>query len=232
MSQRIARALAFTSCAALCAGCAAVDDTADLLFTGGVVWTGDAAAPTADAVAIRDGRILAVGSDDDVRAHAGPGTRTIDLAGRFVLPGFIDNHTHFVSGGFQLGSVDLRSAATPAEFAARIGAFARAQPTDRWITGGDWDHELWDGAPLPRREWIDSLSPDHYVAVSRLDGHMMVVNTRALERAGITAATPDPPGGTIVRDERTGEPTGVLKDEAMSLVFRVMPAPSPQTARS
>ncbi|HSJ31580.1 MAG TPA: amidohydrolase [Longimicrobiales bacterium] len=224
MSQRPALLLLIPT---LLTGCAAADNTADLLLTGGVVWTGDAAAPAAEAVAIRDGRIIAVGTAADLRAYDGAATRTIDLRGRFVAPGFIDDHTHFISGGFQLGSVDLRSSATPEEFTARIGAFARTLPADRWITGGDWDHEMWPGAPLPRREWFDSVSAQHYVAVSRLDGHMMVVNTRVLELAGITRDTPDPAGGTIVRDETTGEPTGVLKDEAMSLVYRVMPASSP-----
>ncbi|MBR9989031.1 MAG: amidohydrolase [Gemmatimonadetes bacterium] len=219
MSQRLPILLITT----LLAGCAADGNTADLLLTGGVVWTGDSDAPSAEAVAIHDGRILAVGTTAEVEAYAGPGTRTIDLAGRFVAPGFIDDHTHFISGGFQLSSVDLRTSATPAEFASRIGAFARTVSSDRWILGGDWDHEMWEGAPLPRREWFDSLTTDHHVAVSRLDGHMMVVNTKVLELAGITRDTPDPAGGTIVRDEQTGEPTGVLKDEAMSLVYRVMP---------
>jgi predicted amidohydrolase YtcJ len=210
----------------LCTGCAAADRSAELLLTNGTVWTGDSAQPYAAAIAIRDGRIVAIGSADDVREHVAAGTRTIDLGGRLVAPGFIDDHTHFISGGFQLGSVDLRSAATPDEFTARLAAFARGLPAERWITGGDWDHEAWPGAPLPRREWFDSVTAGRFVAVSRLDGHMMVVNTPVLRAAGITRDTPDPPGGTIVRDERTGEPTGVLKDEAMSLVFRVMPAPT------
>ncbi|HEX6133452.1 MAG TPA: amidohydrolase [Longimicrobiales bacterium] len=207
----------------LFAGCGAADNSADLLLTNGVVWTGDAAAPAAEAVAIRDGHVIAVGTSAELGSYERAGTNVIDLAGRFVVPGLSDDHTHFIAGGFQLGSVDLRTAATPEEFAARLGAFARTQPEGRWITGGDWDHELWAGAPLPRREWFDSLTAQHFVAVSRLDGHMMVVNSPVLERAGITSATADPPGGTIVRDER-GEPTGVLKDEAMSLVYRVMPA--------
>lgn len=207
----------------LLAGCAAADNTAELVLTGGTVWTGMDDMPIAQAVAVRDGKILAVGSDAEVREYEGAGTQVIDLDGRLVVPGFIDDHTHFINGGFQLGSVDLRSSATPEEFAERIAAFARTLPAGRWITGGDWDHEMWAGAPLPRREWFDHLTPDHPVAVSRLDGHMMVVNTTVLELAGITRDTPDPAGGTIVRDERTGEPTGVLKDEAMSLVYRVMP---------
>ncbi|HSK20453.1 MAG TPA: amidohydrolase [Longimicrobiales bacterium] len=224
MSQRFALLLL----PSLLTGCAAADNTADVLLTGGVVWTGDAASPFAESVAIRDGRIIAVGTAADLRAYDGAATRTIDLDGRFVVPGFIDDHTHFISGGFQLGSVDLRSSATPEEFTARISGFARTLPADRWITGGDWDHEMWEGAPLPRREWFDSVSAQHYVAVSRLDGHMMVVNTRVLELAGITRDTPDPAGGAIVRDDMTGEPTGVLKDEAMSLVYRVMPASTPE----
>lgn len=211
--------------AGLLAGCAIEPKPAELVLTGGTIWTGVPGAELESAIAIRDGRILHVGTDTEVRRLVGPGTREIDLDGRFVVPGFIDNHAHFMSGGFQLASVDLRSAATPTEFARRIGEFARTLPTGRWITGGDWDHELW-GGELPRRDWIDSLTAEHPVFVSRLDGHMALANTAALERAGITAETPDPEGGTIVRDPKTGEPTGVLKDNAMALVERVIPAPS------
>ena len=205
-------------------GCAVEPQPADLLLVNGVVWTGGPGG-TVSAVAVRDGGILRVGSTAEVRRSRGRRTREIDLAGRLVVPGFIDSHTHFIAGGFQLGSVDLRDAASPAEFTRRIGEFARGLPPGAWITGGDWDHELWPGAPLPRREWLDSVAGDHPVSVSRLDGHMAVVNGLALQLAGITSKTPDPPGGTIVRDSRTGEPTGVLKDEAMSLVGRHIPSP-------
>lgn len=194
---------------------------ADLILAGGRVWTGVPGASVATAIALTGNRIVQVGSDAEVRALAGPATRVVELEGRFVMPGFADGHTHFIGGGFQLGSVDLRDAATPAEFARRIRDFARTQPAGRWITGGDWDHEMWGGA-LPERAWIDSVTPDHPVAVQRLDGHMMLANSRALALAGITRATADPPGGTIVRNA-AGEPTGVLKDEAMSLVFSVQP---------
>lgn len=205
--------------------CAIEPQPAELIMTGGAVWTGVADRPLAEAVAVRSGRIVHTGTTDEVRRFRGPLTREIELAGRLVVPGLIDDHTHFIPGGFQLGSVDLRDAATPAEFARRIGAFAASLPEGRWITGGDWDHELWPGAVLPQRGWIDSVSGDHPVYVSRLDGHMALVNTRVLELAGITRDTPDPPGGTIVRDA-SGEPTGVLKDEAMSLAARHIPAPS------
>jgi predicted amidohydrolase YtcJ len=140
-----------------------------------------------------------------------------------MLPGFIDDHTHFVSGGFQLMSVDLRDAKTPDEFAKRIKEYADKNP-GRWITGGDWDHELW-GGELPRKEWIDQFTQQNPVFVTRYDGHMGLANSLALKLAGITRETPDPPGGLIVRDE-TGEPTGILKDEAMSLVYKVIPEPT------
>jgi len=122
-------------------------------------------------------------------------------------------------------SVNLRDADSPAEFIRRIAAFARELPPGRWMTGGDWDHERWPGSPLPRRDWIDSVTPDNPVFVSRLDGHMGVANSRALRRAGIVAGTTDPPGGVIVRDATTGEPTGVLKDNAMDLVSQAQPEP-------
>jgi predicted amidohydrolase YtcJ len=212
---------------ALVAGCTVMPRAADTVLTGGTIWTGapsNGSTPT--AVAIRSGRIVGVGSDADLQRFIGPQTRRIDLGGRLVVPGFIDDHTHFLSGGFQLASVDLRSAQSPTEFVRRLGDFARTLPSDRWIQGGDWDHEAWPGAPLPRREWVDAATGDHPVAISRLDGHMMLVNTRALQLANITRATKDPPGGTIVRDRRTGQPTGILKDEAMALVNRVIPDPA------
>lgn len=199
--------------------------SADLLLVNGRIWTGVGVAggdgPT--AVAVAGGRVQAVGTDAEILRFAGPATARIDLRGRRVVPGFMDNHTHFIDGGFELASVQLRDAATPAEFARRIGGFARAHP-GQWVTGGQWDHELW-GGELPRRDWIDSLTPDTPVFVTRLDGHMSLANSSALELAGITAATPDPPGGVIVRSP-DGRPAGVLKDAAQSLVFRVMPEPA------
>ena len=210
----------------LLGGCSIEPQPAELILTGGHVWTASRAHPGAEAVAVRNGRILAVGSNADILRFRGPSTREIRLEGRLVVPGFIDSHTHFISGGFALGSVDLRPARTPQEFTALLAEYARSLPAKRWITEGNWDHESWPGAPLPRKEWIDSVTRDNPVAVSRLDGHMLVANTRALELAGITRDTPDPEGGTIVRDAATGEPTGVLKDEAMSLIWAVVPEPT------
>ena len=202
--------------------CSGGSSPADLVLTGGVVWTGADGAQTTSAIAVRDGRVVYTGSDDGAREYIGTGTEHVELSGRMVMPGFVDNHTHFMGGGFQLASVDLRDAGTPEEFARRIGEFARSIPEGRWITGGDWDHELW-GGELPRREWIDSLTPDNPVLVSRLDGHMALANSVALQMASVTRSTADPDGGTIIRDPGTGQPTGMLRDNAMDLVSRMIP---------
>jgi predicted amidohydrolase YtcJ len=167
-----------------------------------------------------------VGANAEIQKLVSSSTRVIDLHGKLALPGFIDDHTHFMYGGFQLLSVDLRDARTQAEFARRIGEQARKLGPGRWITGGNWDHELWPGAPLPTRELIDGVTQQNPVFVSRLDGHMGLANSVALRLAGITRETHDPPGGTIVRDPKSGEPTGVLKDSAQGLIEAVMPKPS------
>lgn len=198
-------------------------EKAEKVFINGHIWTGNSLQPWATCMGIKGDRILFVG--DKYRAWCNASTSIIDLQEKLVTPGFIDNHVHFLSGGFQLASVDLRSAVTPKEFTSRLADFAKQLPEGRWISGGDWDHEAW-GGELPRREWIDSISNNHPVFISRLDGHMALANTAALRLAGIDRNTADPAGGTIVRDPTTGEPTGILKDEAMSLVFGVMPNPS------
>ena len=226
--KRIAAVLVFGTVVG--SGCYGANDPgADLVFRGGTVWTGDPGLGVVSAVAVSGGRILAVGSDADVASLVGEGTQVVELDGRTLVPGFIDAHVHFLDGGFKLAGVDLRDAGTPEEFARRIGDFARTVPPGTWITGGDWDHELW-GGELPRKEWVDSLTPDHPVFVNRLDGHMSLANSAALALSGIDAQgrTPDPDGGTIVRDEATGEPAGVFKDEAMGLVGQAIPAPSPE----
>jgi hypothetical protein len=188
------------------------------------VWTGDPRRPWADALAVRGERLAAVGSSAEVRKLAGTGARVIDAKGQMVVPGFVDAHVHFIDGGFRLSSVQLRDAKTPAEFTARLKAFAATLPKGEWITGGDWDHEQW-GGELPQRAWIDSVTPDHPVWVSRLDGHMALANSAALKAAGVGRDTKDVEGGTIVRDA-AGEPTGVLKDNAQDLVWRVAAEPS------
>lgn len=192
------------------------------IIVNAIVHTMDSDRPSAEAIAILGNRIVAVGSTTEIRKLAGATTRTIDAQQRLVLPGFNDAHTHFLSGGFQLASVDLRDADTPREFASRIRAFVEKSPLGHWITGGDWDHERWPGAKLPAKELIDSFTADTPVFVSRLDCHMALANSFTLKLAGVTRDTPDPPGGAIVRD-KNGEPTGVLKDAAMSFVWKVKP---------
>jgi predicted amidohydrolase YtcJ len=176
-------------------------------------------------------KIVAVGDSGEVARRGGPRTRVVGGGNVMVTPGFMDGHTHFIYGGFQLASVDLRDADTPEEFVARIKRFAATLRPGEWITGGDWDHERWPGTPLPHRSWIDSVTPKNPVFVSRLDGHMALANSAALRLAGVTRATRDIAGGTIVRD-RNGEPTGVLKDEAQNPVSAVIPTPSPRQSDS
>jgi predicted amidohydrolase YtcJ len=211
----------------LAAAVAADAARADLVIVNGHVWTVDDARPEAEALAVRDGRIVLVGGNAEARALAGPGTRVIDAGGRLVLPGFQDDHAHFLQGGAQLGQLDLKDAATHEEFGRRIADYAKTKAPGEWITGGNWDHDKFPGGELPSAALIDRYCADRPVFVSRFDGHMAVANSLALRLAGITAASEDPTGGTIVRQPGSREPAGVLKDAAMEPVFRVIP---PRTA--
>jgi predicted amidohydrolase YtcJ len=195
---------------------------ADLIVTNANVWTVDSKLPKAQAVAIIGDRIVAVGSQADVQGWRGASTRVIDAAGKLVLPGFNDAHVHFVSGGQQLDAVDLNDAMTAEEFVKRVAQQASKTPNKQWITGGDWDETKWSPAQLPTKEMIDAVTPDNPVFLNRYDGHMSLANSIALRLAGVTASTPDPPGGSIVRDAQ-GNPTGALKDAAMGYVFKVIP---------
>ena len=189
----------------------------------------DPSRPRARAIAAKNGRIAAVGSDEAILAYAGrelPQAAVTDLGGKTVLPGFIDAHTHFIAGGFSLQSVNLRGAAGPEEFVGRIAERLRQTKPGDWVTGGGWDQETWPAAPLPRKQWIDGFSAENPVFVSRSDLHIGLANSAALRAAGIDATTPDPCGGEIFRDPASGEPTGILKDAAIRLVEAVMPKPS------
>jgi len=194
---------------------------ADTIITNAKVYTVEKDRPRAEAVAILGERIVGVGSAAEIDAWRGPETRLIDARGHLLLPGFNDAHVHFVSGGQQLDNVDLKDAATTEEFAKRIGERAQQRPNE-WILGGDWDDQRWTPAQLPTRQMIDGVTPSTPVFVGRYDGHMALANSATLRLAKITAKTPDPAGGTIVHDAQ-GNPTGILKDAAMNLVWKVMP---------
>ena len=210
-----------------CASCAFVQTkpAADLIIQNARVWTVDPSRPEAEAVAILGARIVAVGSSRQADAWRGPLTRVVDAGGKRLLPGFNDAHVHFMDGGSQLDNVQLNDATSSQEFARRIRERAAKTSKGEWMLGGDWDETKWSPAELPTKELIDSATPETPVAVSRYDGHMVLANSLALKLAGITAQTPDPAGGVIVRDGQ-GNPTGALKDAAQDMLFKVVPPPS------
>src|SRR5262249_17142969 len=198
---------------------------ADLVLLNGKVWTVNRKQPEAEAIAVWRDRILAVGTSDDVKKLAGPKTRVIDLKGRRVVPGFYDSHIHLLGSGRRLSEVALKDAKDEAEFGRRLREFDRKLPRDRWLLGGEWDHDRTFKGALPTAELIDKyVAAGRPFFLPRSAGHMGVVTARARKRAGITAETADPSGGVIYRKPGTKEPTGLLRDNAMGLVERLVPA--------
>ncbi|MEP3655465.1 MAG: amidohydrolase [Litorimonas sp.] len=193
----------------------------DTVYKNGIFWTGVENEPDARTMAIDDGKIVFVGQT--LPAHIFS-DETMDLDGQFVMSGFMDNHVHFMEGGAALASVELRDATTPELFKQRIVDYADGLAEGRWVLNGNWDQTQW-GGELPHKDWIDSETANTPVYVIRLDGHMALANSAALSAAGITKDTIDPKGGVIMRDER-GEPTGILKGNALNLVLSVIPSPS------
>ncbi len=198
------------------------DEPASLVLINGVIYTGDAARPRVEAVAIRGERIVAVGSTQQIRRLAGPNTRIVDLQGRFAMPGFNDAHIHLANGGQAKLAIDLEGARSLAEFQQRIRARLAEYKPGEWITGRGWDHTLWPEKKFPSRTDLDSVSRERPMMFTRVDGHVAVANSLALERAGIARDTKDPPGGSVERDA-AGEPTGMLKENAMGLVGGKIP---------
>lgn len=207
-----------------------VASPADTVLVNGTIHTVDPGRPRAQALAIRGDRLLVVGSDDEVLAWRGPETTVIDLGGRAVVPGLHDAHGHLVGLGQSLEVLDLRQARDVRELAARVAARAAETPAGSWIVGRGWDQNAWPGAAWPTAADLDPVTPDHPVLLTRIDGHAAVANRRALDAAGVTADTPDPEGGRVLRDD-DGQPTGVLVDAAMSLVSRHVPPPTPEVLR-
>jgi len=198
-------------------------EKADHIYINAKIWTGDSAKPWAEAIAVKYHTILFVGKN--YLPYKGSQTIISDLQGKMMVPGFIDNHVHFLDGGYQLGNVNLRQANTIESFIAKLKEFVHNSPSNSWITGGDWDHEAW-GGKLPKKEWIDSITGEHPVLLSRYDGHMALANSIALRMGGINNNTESPAGGEIVRDPISREPTGILRDRATELVEKVIPLPS------
>ncbi len=196
--------------------------SATLIVTNARIYTVDKRQPWAQAVAALGDRIVAVGSQAEIDSWRGPETKVIDAGGRLVLPGFNDAHVHFVDGGAQLDQVILTDAATPGEFAARIGTEARRTPKGEWVLGGRWDETKWPDAQLPTKDLVDPVTGDTPIFVERYDGHLSLANSAAMKLAGVDAKTADVPGGVIVRDAN-GNPTGIFKDAAQELIRRAIP---------
>lgn len=204
---------------------------ADAVFLHGNIYTGVATASSfhtikrAEALAIRGDRILAVGENDAILKLKGPNTEVINLDGHFVMPGFNDAHLHLAEAGFQRLTVNLVGCKSLEDFRERIRARVATAAPGEWITGGGWDQTLWPVKALPSRWDIDEVTTDYPVFLQRVDGHIAVANTRALQLASITLASKDPAGGQIDRDS-TGAPTGILRETAREAVEAVIPKPT------
>jgi predicted amidohydrolase YtcJ len=200
--------------------CQTNKEKADMLIVNARIWTGNYAQPFAEAMAVTGDTIVAVGTQKEIMRYRGENSVVTDMGGKFIAPGFIDAHVHFLQGGSNLASVQLRDADTKEEFITRIGEFAKTQKPGTWILGGDWDGKGWE--TLPEKEWIDSVTPDNPVFIDRLDGHMSLANSLAIKLARVQRSVKDVPGGTIVR-HKNGDLTGIFKDNAMGLVSRSIP---------
>lgn len=193
-------------------------EKADLVLVNGKVHTVDEARPAVESVAVKDGLITALGSNSETRKLIGPKTLVVDAQGKLVLPGFIDAHTHFVSGGHSLITLTFRGVNSIAKVQEMVAAKIRELPPGAPVFGSQYDHTLFPGGNWPTRQDLDTVSPHNPVVIDRVDGHSVWVNSLALERSGITKDTKNPFGGEILRDPRTGEPTGILTEAAVSLV--------------
>jgi predicted amidohydrolase YtcJ len=203
---------------------------ADVIFLNANIYTGVETSSfhsiqRAEAMAVHEGRVEAVGRNGEIVKLKGPATEVIDLGGHFVMPGFNDAHVHLANAGFQRLTVDLSGVKSLTEFRERIRARVQNAAPNEWILGGGWDHTLWPVKELPSRLDIDEVTKDHPVFLDRVDGHIAVANTRALQLAGITVASKDPPGGKIDRDAE-GQATGIVRETAREAVTAVIPKPN------
>jgi predicted amidohydrolase YtcJ len=200
---------------------------ADVVVLHGHIYTVNARQPWAEALAIRHGKIIAVGTEREINAYRGVSTKVIDAKGRLVLPGFTDCHAHFLDGSFTLEQINLDDATTIAEIVRRVKAYAALHPKDPWVLGRGWTYPVFGTSGLPDKKYLDAVVPDRPVYLESYDGHTWWANSRALAAAHITRETPNPPGGEIVRDPTTGEATGAIKEDAADAVLRrAIPEPS------
>lgn len=227
MTARILRhlLLALLSLWALCTRAQnAPNRVADMLVIHGKVYTLDPKQPWAQAVAIRGGRIVAVGTDAELNSMRGIATKVIDAGGNLVLPGFVDSHIHFFEGSIFLNRLHLEGSKNLAEIQQRLREYAASHPGDDWLVGAGWDYTMFGDEKLPNKKWLDELFPNRPVFLDGFDGHTAWVNSKALALASITKDTPDPPTGSIVHDPKTGEPTGALREDgAIDLIKRIRP---------
>jgi predicted amidohydrolase YtcJ len=198
---------------------------AEILILHAKVYTLDPQKPWAQAIAIRDGKIQAVGRDEEVERYRGIGTKLIDAGGKLVLPGFTDCHIHFLDGSLSLGRVNLEGAKDPADIQQRLKSYAAQRPGEDWILGRGWNYAMFGAAALPDKKYLDELFPTRPVFLEGYDGHTYWANSKAMSLAGIGKETPNPLNGIIVRDPKTGEATGALKEHAAELVAKVIPKP-------
>jgi predicted amidohydrolase YtcJ len=199
---------------------------ADTIILHGRAYTENVKQPWAQAVAIRGARIVAVGSDEEIEKMRGTGTKVIDAGGKLVLPGFVDCHIHFLDGSFSLGRVNLEGAKDAPDIQTKLREYASQHPGNGWMLGRGWNYAMFAPETLPNKKYLDEIFPDRPAFLEGYDGHTYWANSKALAVAGITRETPDPPNGSIVRDPKTGEATGALKEAAQDLVARIVPKPS------
>jgi hypothetical protein len=201
-------------------------EPADIIVVHGRVYTEDPNQPWAQAVAIYRGKIVAVGDDAVIERMRGMGTKVINAGGKLVLPGFVDCHIHFIDGSFSLGRVNLEGAKDPSEIQKRLREYAAEHPGDDWILGRGWNYAMFGPEALPHKKYLDELFRNRPVFLEGYDGHTYWANSKALAMAGIVRETADPPNGAIVRDPKTGEATGALKEAAQELVAKIVPKPT------
>ena len=194
-------------------------------FVNGKIFTVNEIQPFAESVVTRGNKILFVGSNADAKYFIDTSTEVINLYGKLMLPGFIDSHVHFIAGGFYLLGLDLRPAKSTGEFIVILEDYVNSNK-EKWITGGNWNHQDWETKSLPSKDMIDDFSGDTPIFIYRMDGHLALANSLALKLAGITKDTQNPDGGIIEKNPLTGEPTGILKDNAIQLISSIIPPPS------